>query len=359
MRREAAERLGIRQHGGVRIAEHVALVHADQGVEQRRVGQQVLVFGEPVRLGRAIQELREDLRPERQGQHRAADGGGGGVAAADVVVHEEGGEIVIALGQRRGFAGDGDHVLGRVKTRLGQSILDEGLVGQRLQRRSGLRHQHEQRVRDVDPAEHARRIVGIDVADELRLHLEAAVDLRPVLQRQIHRAGAQIAAADADLHDSGELLARGIRDLARMHLAGQLRDAVLLLHIEGALVNAVGDDRIAQLAAAQMMQHAAVLAGVDDRAIVQLGKLPGQLRLPGEVGQNGQNAVVHRTRAEVEGKPGAHGHTVAPHALRAALAGHRSRQIDLRSVLQFLISGQRIHVFPSDHRENPPHSLQK
>ena len=354
VRREAAERLGIRQHGGVRIAEHVALVHADQRVEHGRILQQILVFGELVRLGSALEELREDLRTERQGQHRAADGGGGGVAAADEVVHKEGGEIIGALGQRRGLAGDGDHVLGGVKARLGQRVLDEGLVGQRLQRRAGLGDEHEQRVRHVDFAEHARRVVGVDVADELCLHLERAVDPGPVLQRQVHRAGAQVAAADADLHDGGELLARGVGDLAGVHLAGQLRDAGLLLDIEGALVDAVGDHRLAQLAAAQVMQHAAVFAGVDDRAVVQLGKLLGQLRFLGKLCEGRENGVVHRTRAEVEIKPRAHRHGIAAHALRAVFTGHHARELHLLRVQKGLIRGQGIHILPSNHGQKPP-----
>ena len=357
MRREAAERLGIRQHGGVRIAEHIALVHADQRVEHGRVLQQILVLGQRVGLGRAVQEAGEDLRAERQGQHRAADGGGGGVAAADVIVHKEGRQIIGALGQRGGLAGDGDHVPGGVKARLGQRVLDEGLVGQRLQRGAGLGDEHEQGVGHVDLAEHARGVVGIDVADELSLHLEGAVDPGPVLQRQIHGAGAEVAAADADLHDGGELLARGVRDLAGVYLAGHLRDFGLLLDVEGALVHAVGNHRIAQLAAAHVVQHAALFAGVDHRAIVQLGELLGQLRLLGKLRENGQNGVIDRTRAEVEIESRAHRHTVAAHALRAAFAGHRADEIDLLGVCERLIRGQRIHILPSNHGNKPPHFL--
>ena len=161
--REAAESLGVGQDRRGGVAQDVALVHTDEGVEQGGVLEDVGLLRGQVLGVRAVEEASEDLGAEGQGQHHAAHAGAGGVASADVVIHEEGGEIVAGLGQGRGLARDGDHVLCRVKARIFEGVLDKALVGQGLERRAGLGNQHKQGVLEVDGLEHACRVVGVDV----------------------------------------------------------------------------------------------------------------------------------------------------------------------------------------------------
>ena len=109
--------------------------------------------------------------------------------------------------------------------------------------------------------------------------MEAAVLSGPVLERQIHGAGAEVAAADADLHDCRELFAGGVGDLACVDLVGKRGGLFLLRRIEGPLVHAVDDDRLAQLTAGKLMEHQPLFAGVDHLAVVQGGVLLRQLCL--------------------------------------------------------------------------------
>ena len=91
---EAGQGLGIRQDRGAQIAFDVALVSADQGIQQSRVLADIGIEGSLVGLSRAVHDTREDLGAEGQGEDHSADAGRGGIAAADVVIHEEGFQIV-------------------------------------------------------------------------------------------------------------------------------------------------------------------------------------------------------------------------------------------------------------------------
>ena len=141
-------------------------------------------------------------------------------------------------------------MLGRVQPRVFERVLDERFVGQRFQRGAGFAHQHEQGPAHVDALEHGGGVVGVHVADEAGFQLEAAVLFGPALQGQVHGAGAQIAAADADLHGGGEFFALFVGDLAAVHLLGKFSGLFLLGHIEIAFVDAVGHHVATQLAAA-------------------------------------------------------------------------------------------------------------
>ena len=98
-----------------------------------------------------------------------------------------------------------------------------------------------------------------------------------------------------------------------------------------------------------MMQNAALLTGVDDSAVVQLGELLDQLLLLGEVSEDAQDLVVDGTGAEVEVQAAAHGHRVLLDALSAVLTGHGGGQLDRLGGLQSGIGSQSVHVVPIDH----------
>ena len=216
-------------------------------------------------------------------------------------------------------------------------VLDEGLVGQGLERGAGLGDQNEDGLGDVDLGEDGGGVIRVDVGDELRVHLEAAVDLRPVFKGDVDGAGTEVGAADADLAGRRELLTGFVDDLAGMDFLDEFGDARLLFCVEVSLVDTVGDDVVAELAAAQLMEDETVLAGIDDRAVVEFFVLVGKLRLVGEGLQCFQDFVVDRTGGIVEGEPFGDGHIVLGNALRSALPCHDVLDADFVPELEELV----------------------
>ena len=224
-----------------------------------------------------------------------------------MIVHEERFQVAAVLSKGRGLAGDGNHVIGRVEARLGQGVFDERLVGQRLERGAGLRDEDEEGVRHIDGAQHVHGIVWVDVADEACFHLQGAFGASPVLKCQIHSSWAQIASADADLHDGRESLASCVGYLTVMHFSREVGDPLLLLNVERALVDSIRHNGIAQLSSGQVMQNQALFAGVDHGAVVQLGELISQLRFGRQACQLLQKLIVHLFGAIVVRKSACHG----------------------------------------------------
>ena len=162
-----------------------------------------------------------------------------------MIVHEKRLEIAAVLGKWRSLTGDGEHVVSRIEAGFDECVFHERLVGQRLERGARFRDEDEKGMGDVDGAQHVRRIVRIDVADETGLHLQAAFGARPVLQRQVHGAGSQIASADADLNDGCERLVSCVGYLAVVHLVREFGDSLLLLDVELSFVNPVCHNGVA------------------------------------------------------------------------------------------------------------------
>ena len=150
MGREAAQSLRVGKHCRAQISQHIALVDTDQGIQHGRILKHVFVLSQLIFLGRALQKLREHLRSKGQRQHGAAHCGAGGIASADIVIHKKGFQIIIALGQRRGLAGNRHHMLGCVQPCLFKRILHKGLVGQGLKCGPGLRHQDKERMSHIN-----------------------------------------------------------------------------------------------------------------------------------------------------------------------------------------------------------------
>jgi len=122
-----------------------------------------------------------------------------------------------------------------------------------------------------------------------------------------------------------------------MDFLDEFGDARLLLRIEVSLVDAVGDDVVAELAAAQLMEDETLLAGVDDGTVVEFFVLVGKLRLIGECLQRFQDFVVHGTGGIVEGEAGTDGDVVLSDALRAALPRHDLFDFDFVPELEELV----------------------
>ena len=135
-----------------------------------------------------------------------------------------------------------------------------------------------------------------------------------------------------------------------MDLLGKLRRFFLLAGIECALVHAVHDHGISQLAPCQLVQHQTLFTGVDHFAVVQRGVLLLQLRLPGKLFQDGEQFVVYGLRRVVVGKSASHRHRVLRNTLRTAFARHRFRQVYAAFFcFQLFKSRQRIEIVPMQH----------
>ena len=228
-------------------------------------------------------------------------------------------------------------MLGSVKAGLFDGVLDEGLVGQSLERGAGLGDEDKDGLGNIEGRKDGGGIIRVDVGDELRVHLEAVVDFGPVLESEVDGAGTEVGTADADLAGRRKLLAGFVRDFTVMDFLDELGDARLLLRIEVSLVDVVGDDIVAELAAAQLVKDETVLAGVDDSAVVKLFVLLSQFRFIGEVLHGLQDFVVDRTGRIVEGEAGGDGDIVLGDALRTALPCHDLFDFDFVPELEELI----------------------
>ncbi len=328
MGRETDQGLGIRKNRGHAVAQEIALVNADQSVQQSGVLADILVLCQDIFRSRAGHDTVEDLGTECQRQDRAAYAGGGRISAADIVIHVEGIQICGVVGQRRCGGGNSQHMPGRIQACLLQSILDEHFVGQGLQGGAGLGNDDKESVCQVGGRQDCGSVVRVYVGDELGLHLQSAVDLCPVLQSQIQSAGAQVGSADADLNSGGILLALFIDDLACMDLLCKFAGPSLLLKIEFSLVLAVCNDVAAQLAAAELMQDQSLLTGIDHFAVVEGCVFIGQFLLVRKALQGIQKGVVHLLCSKVIAESVGHGHAVLGDALRAVLARHCDLDID-------------------------------
>ena len=112
-----------------------------------------------------------------------------------------------------------------------------------------------------------------------------------------------------------------------MYLFGKGRGLLLLADIEGALIHAVADHRVAELAAGELVQHQALFAGVDDLAVIEGGKLLRELRFLRKLAESRKHFVVHALGGKIVAEAARHGDAVFRHTLGALLAGHRLGQV--------------------------------
>ena len=346
---ETAECLGVGQHSGAGVAQDIALINANQCIQHGGILQQIFIGSQLVGFGSTFQELGKHLRAKCQRQNSTAHTGGGGITTADVVIHEESSEIVAALCQRGSLTGHSNHVMGGIQAGFHQSILHKGFVGQGFQGSAGLGNQDEQRMCQIQVAQHTGCVVGIHIGNKGSLHFQGMVDLCPVFQRQVDGTGAEVRAANTNLADSGELLTGSVGNLTGMNLVCKSRNLLLLAQVERTLVDTVGNHILAQLTTAQVMQHPTLFAGVDDLTVIKSGKFLGQLCLLGKCSQVGQNGIVHRSGTEIKVHTGSHGDGIALDPLSAIFASHRSSEIYFLIFLQLMERRQGIQIFPGNH----------
>ena len=241
-------------------------------------------------------------------------------------------------------------MLGRIYACILERVSDEGLVGQGLQGCSGLGNNDEQGTGYVDGLENGCCVIGIDVADESGFHLLLAILFCPILKCQIQCPGTKVAAADTDLHNCGKGLALIVGDLACMYLIGKISRFLLLGDIELSLVDAVINDVVALLSAAELVQNQTLLACVDHCAVVQLFIFLCELCLIRELLKDRENFIINEFRSIVVFESASHGNVILCNALRAIFTGHHFYQVDASLERhQLFVRSQCIQIFPRNH----------
>ena len=152
-------------------------------------------------------------------------------------------------------------------------------VGHGLERREGFRRNDEQRLPGIEVARRFDEIGPIDVRHEPERHRALAI----VLQRLVSHNRAEIGAADADIDDVPDALARMALPVAAPHAVDESAHAIedrMNLRDD---VFAVDDDRGSPRRAQRDMQHGAALGNVDLLAAKHRVDALAQARLLGEL----------------------------------------------------------------------------
>ncbi len=264
-------------------------------------GPEVLVHGVHAR-----QQLRETVGTDRDHQ-RGADRGVQGVAAADPVPEAEG--VVGVDPELRDLVERGrdrDEVLrdrrGLVLARqpVEQPGPAEPGVGQRLERAERLARHDEQRGRGVETCQRRRAVGRVDVADEPAL--QAVLDVRR--QRLVRHHRAEVGAADPDVDDRPDPLARGPRPRAGADLLGERVDAAEDVVHGGHDVLAVDLQSGVGGQPERGVKHRPVLRDIDPRAGEHRVAPLGQTHLVAEVEQCCEHLVVDQVLRQVDPEVG-------------------------------------------------------
>ena len=111
-------------------------------------------------------------------------------------------------------------------------------------------------------------IIRVNVADELRFHLECVIGLRPVLQCDVKSTGTKVTSADTNLNDCGEFLTSFVGDLTSMNLICKISSFFLLGNVEFTFVYTIYNNRVTKLLTCKVMKNHTVLSGVDHCTII-------------------------------------------------------------------------------------------
>ena len=210
----------------------------------------------------AGEQLAEGLGADRE-HRREADRGVHRVAPADPVPEAEHVRGVDAeLRDLLRVRGHGDEVLRdrRLVAEGGERPLARRVrVGHRLERREGLRRDDEERLVGREVARRLDEVGRVDIRDEP----EGQIAPRVVAQRLVRHDRPEVGAADADVDDVPDRLARVPLPLAGADALGERGHAVERLVHLGDDVDSVHDERALPRHAQRDMQDRAVLGRVD------------------------------------------------------------------------------------------------
>ena len=222
-------------------------------------------------------------------------------------------------------------------------------VGHRLQGGEGLRGDDEQGLLRVEVARRLNDVGPVDVAHEAELDVAARI----AFQSLVGHDGAEVGAADADVHDRLDGLAGESLPLAAPHLVGEGGHASQDLAHGGDDVLPVEEDRRALGRPEGDMEHGAVLRGVDPLAAEHRVAPGGDPGLFGEPRQEAERLVGDQFLRVVEVDPlGVERQPFAATGIArekpSEIGGRHRRQV----VLESLPSGQgderrAIHRLPT------------
>ena len=203
---------------------------------------------------------------------------------------------------------------------------------------------------DIGGIQYCCCVIRINVADELCLHFEGAVLLRPVLQCKIHRTRSEVASADTDLNNRCELFSGSVCNLSGMNLLCKISNLVLLFHIKSSLVYAVGSNGISQLSTGQLMENKTLLSCVDHFSVVQRCVFFRKLCFVCKCSKLGNDILIHFLGCIVIYKSGSHRYAVVLYTIRSVVPRHYLCKIYLLRVLcEILIRFQGIKIIPCYH----------
>ena len=157
---------------------------------------------------------------------------------------------------------------GRVQARFCKGVFYECLICQSFKCCTGFGYNDEKRVSKIYRCKNSSCIIRVNVADELRFHLECVIGLRPVLQCDVKSTGTKVTSADTNLNDCGEFLTSFVGDLTSMNLICKISSFFLLGNVEFSLVHTVNNNRLAKLCTCKMMKDHTFLACVDHCAVI-------------------------------------------------------------------------------------------
>ena len=190
---------------------------------------------------------------------------------------------------------------------------------------------------DVNVAENSGCVIRIDVTDELCIHLEETLRLRPVLKCEVHRAWTEVTSADTDLNDRGKLLAGCIGDLTGMNLLRECGDALLLLNVECALVFTVCHNILTELSTGQLVKYETLLTGVDHITVIEILILLCKLCFRRQLHECCEDILIDSLRTVVVCHSLCHRHRIVLYTSGTILAGHDFLQVHCLHLLQLCI----------------------
>ena len=313
--RQAAQAVGIGRHGARVPAHALDVINLRQRQQHRGVllqvrRQEMLVHGPG-----AVQHALEHVPAQRHGD-RQADRRPQRIATPDPVAETEGPAAAPGLGLvRRG--GDADQMARQAfgRQRFRQPGLGQLGIGQRFLRREGLGHDHDEGRLRLQTAQRLGHLARIDIGDEAQVDgwLQWA-------QRVPQQARAQVRAADTDMDDRRERLARpaglGARaDVGREPGHGVAGGGHLLRHRLAQRVE-VGVSRGAQ----GRVQHRAPLGVVHHLAAEQGCPTPLDVAGPRQIQRRLEPLGAPRLFGQVQIQArGLHPHPLDPPGVRGEL----------------------------------------
>ena len=256
----------------------------------------------PIDLVKSSQHLSEGFPPNEQ-HRRKADGRVHRVATTHEVPEPEHRLRIDTEGHDRFSIGrDGHHVAGHglLAEGIGDPSPDQTSIGHGLERREGLRRDHHQGSGRIEPCQRYGGLRTVDIGDEPSLK----AGHRVATQSLGRHHGSEIGAADADVDDGGQSLARGSGPRPRSDRVGELTHCLEYFGHVGRHVMAIDNQFLAWWNSKGDVQHLAVFGGID-RLTAEHRRAPlSDPRRSGQLDQVRHHLTIDQVLRQVHCDPG-------------------------------------------------------